>query len=499
MVQETSPIRFKEYVAIRNDFILKKDEDQIILYPLDFIESKFITINPFYGFVLSLLDGTRKFSDVKADFNQYFPNCEQDLEDLLTSLDTTIRKYPTQSGIGKDGLYLMSDEPITQSCSYDPREFIVSADKFRDRSLDIRNKKRLKTPICLMAFFTDQCQTNCIYCYAHRKREPEMSLENWKKIIQQMKALDIKLISLDGGDVIARKDGIDFLEELVKNDILFLLSTKGHFTKEHVRRLMDAGFKNKVRYVGERKVQLSVDAWDDEKVKVITGNPNFKKNITETFDNFMEVGISPKVKGVLMPYNVDQMYKIVEFFYARGARRFQFVKYARSFFRHKDEYFMNEEAINEAKIQLEKIHSQFPDIDISDDLNQMDLGGNWSLDLKKQVWTNRSGCGGGWTMLGIAPNGRAILCEQMKQEESYYVGDLNRQTIMEVWNGKEMLDFIYPPRDKFKNTICETCDEFEPCHWEKGYCYRNAFFSYGTVYDAPPNCYKQMKLGLRLN
>jgi len=498
MDKKVSPLRFKDYVSIRNDFVLKKDDEQIIIYPLDFIESKFIVLNPFTGFVLSLIDGTRKFAEIKADYQTYFPDCGQELEDVLADLDDMVRKNATQSGIGKEGLFDQSNQPIMHSCRYDPREFVVSAERFKQRSQDLRSRKRLKSPICVMAFFTDQCQTNCIYCYAHRKREPEMTLENWKKIIRQMSDLDIKLISLDGGDVIARKDGIDFLEELVKAELLFLLSTKGRFTKEHVSRLMDAGFQNKVRYIGERKVQLSVDAWDDEKVKLITGNAAFKDNITETFDNFINVGIQPKIKGVLTPLNVDQMYKIVEFFYPRGARRFQFVKYTRSFFRHQDGFFMDEKSIEQAKIQLHKICSRYPGIDISEDLDQMDIGGNGPQDQKKQMWASRSGCGGGWSMLGIAPNGRAILCEQMKQEEEFYVGDLNSQSIMEVWNGKAMTDFIYPERTKFKNTICEDCDEFELCHWEKGYCYRNAYFSYGTVYDAPPNCYRQTKLGLRL-
>ncbi len=499
MGTETKPRQFKDFIAIRNDFILKKDDDQIILYPLDFIESNFFTLSPFQGFVLSLLDGTKKFAEIKAEFQFYFPDAQHSLEDILAGIDNLVQSNPTQSGIGREGLYLKSDHPISFSYHYNPRDFMVPVDEYNRRRQDLRTRKRLRNPICVMAFYTDQCQTNCIYCYAHRKREPEMSLENWKKVIRQMVGLDIKLISLDGGDVIARKDGIDFLEELVKADLLFLLSTKGYFSREHVARLVDAGFRNKVRFVSERKVQLSVDAWDDEKVKLITGSSVFKKNIIQTFDNFMEAGIQPKIKGVLMPYNVDQISKIVDYFYPRGARRFQFVKYTRSFFRHQDPLFMDAASIEQARIQIQETLSRYPDIELTEDLEQIDSSSNRMPDLKKQLWAKRSGCSGGWCMLGIAPNGRAILCEQMSQEEAFYVGDLNQQSITEVWTGKGIMDFLYPDREKFKNTICEHCDEFEACHWEQGYCYRNAYFSYGTIYDAPPLCPKQMKPGLRLN
>ena len=56
---------------------------------------------------------------------------------------------------------------------------------------------------------------------------------------------------------------------------------------------------------------------------------------------------------------------------------------------------------------------------------------------------------GGWALSMEYVSGKTL--EQMIQEEAYYVGDLNRQTIMEIWNGREMLDFIYPQRDKFKD------------------------------------------------
>jgi radical SAM protein with 4Fe4S-binding SPASM domain len=86
----------------------------------------------------------------------------------------------------------------------------------------------------------------------------------------------------------------------------------------------------------------------------------------------------------------------------------------------------------------------------------------------------------------------------MIQDEPFYVGDLNNQSIMEVWTGERMLNFIYPARDKFVGTICYDCEDFEVCHWEKGYCYRNAYFSYGTIFEAPPLCPKQDRPGLRL-
>lgn len=499
MSTTANPKSFKEFVALRNDFVLKKDGNRIILYPLDCVESSFFVLDPLQGFVLSLLDGTRRFSDIVADFHAFFPYATDSLSNILQPLDGMIKRSPTQSGIGSEGLFQESDLPIECSFRHDPREFIVSVQRFNETMNNIREAKRLATPINIMAFFTHKCQTNCMYCYAQRNRTQEMSLDQWRQIIQQMQYLDIKLISLDGGDPIARHDGIDFLEDLVKADLLFLLSTKGFFSRESVRRLVDAGFRQKIRYVCERKVQLSVDAWDDEKSAIITGNPRFKDNISKTFDNFMNVGIVPKIKSVLMPINADQPLRIVEYFYPRGARRFQFVRYTRSFFNHRDTFFFDDRSIRIAQNQMEEICSRYPDVDLTENIISTTFY-HPAMDraLRQRIWSGRSGCGGGWSMLGIAPNGRAILCEQMVQDEPYCVGDLTRQSITDVWRCDEMLGFIYPTRDKFIGTVCYDCEDFEACHWEKGYCYRDAYFSYATVYQAPPLCPKQCMPGLRL-
>jgi radical SAM protein with 4Fe4S-binding SPASM domain len=103
-------------------------------------------------------------------------------------------------------------------------------------------------------------------------------------------------------------------------------------------------------------------------------------------------------------------------------------------------------------------------------------------------WSTRAGCSAGRTNLGIAPNGRAVLCEQMPLIEPYFVGDLAKQSISEVWNSDELATFVYPPQERFVGTACFTCEDFAYCVHELGYCFRDALFAFNRLHAPPPTC-----------
>ena len=148
--------------------------------------------------------------------------------------------------------------------------------------------------------------------------------------------------------------------------------------------------------------------------------------------------------------------------------------------------FLTAEQKAEFRRQYEEILDDYPDADCWQDVVPLSPSEGPPAMDRETSWKLRKGCGGGWLSLAISSDGRAFLCEQMRLIDEFVVGDLRRQSIMDVWNSPALLDFIFPPRSKFEETICYECDEFEKCMWEQGRCYRDAYFSYGTVYDSPP-------------
>lgn len=186
---------------------------------------------------------------------------------------------------------------------------------------NVKRRFRLRAPINVYTVTTHRCHTDCLYCYADRKKTAEMPLSRWRELIAEMARLGIRLCSPDNGETFARKDGIDILECMIEHKMHFLLSTKAHLTRDIVGRLFEAGFKEKINGVIDRPVQLSVDAVDNDIAKRILNVRKPRVDLAaDTFANFMHHGIMPIIKCVVTGLNYDQIRRIVDYFYPRGAR-----------------------------------------------------------------------------------------------------------------------------------------------------------------------------------
>ncbi|RFB83099.1 radical SAM protein [Rhizobium leguminosarum bv. trifolii] len=493
-----------QFVAVRRDFVLTKDGDRPILYPLDYINTHIHFLTPIQGLALSLLDGASRFSEIEIFFHHLFPDAEAGtLAETLSSVDALVRATVSPAGIGAHGVLEIADAPITKAIRVDPRCFVIDPRAYSRVMEGVKTRFRLKAPINLYTVFTHRCQTDCLYCYADRriKRGKEMHLARWRELIDEAAAMGVRMCSPDNGDTFVRPDGIDFLNLLVEHKMLFLLSTKAFLDRDAVERLVDAGFKEKINGVVERPVQLSFDAADEDlNSRLLNVKIPRTEMAARTFESFMVFGIQPIIKAVITGINVDQPKKIVDFFYPFGARTFSFVRYARSFHRHSDDLFVTGAHHATLANQFEAIRAEYPDIKVIENLSQAPAPtGELTPERKQEIWRQRIGCGGGWHALGIGPDGGAFLCEQMAYEERFLVGNARRQSLREIWTGSRLLNFIYPSRRQFSGSCCETCPSFERCMWEKGRCYRDAYFSYGSVHTTPPLCPSNDKQGVRLS
>lgn len=488
------------FTALRREFVLKADGGRAILYPLDYMNTNIHILKPIQGFALSLMNGRARFSELDQLFRTLFPDSPTSLHDILVAADAMVRANPSMAGLGADGLIEVSDAPIAHAPQLDARGFIMGSDDFNAVMGDLKQRYRLETPINVYTVTTHRCQTDCLYCYADRKTLPEMPLGRWREIIAEMAGLGIRLCSPDNGDTFARKDGVELIACMLQHKMHFLLSTKAHLSKDAIGRLVEAGLTEKVNGVIDRPVQLSIDSVDEPVGMRLLNikKPRHAKNV-ETFQNFMSFGIMPIVKCVVTGLNADQPLRIVEHFHALGARSFTFVRYTRSFHRHTDDLFLEPRHFELLARQFAEIRERFPDILLNENMSTAPAKPRQlTPEIKQQLWDGRIGCGGGWHTLGIGPDGKAFLCEQMAYEEPYFVGDASTQGIMEIWNGPRMMDFIHPGRDRFAGSTCATCGGFESCMWEKGRCYRDAYYAYGTIYTAPPLCPKNDRPGIRL-
>ncbi|MGQ9456377.1 MAG: radical SAM/SPASM domain-containing protein [Armatimonadota bacterium] len=92
---------------------------------------------------------------------------------------------------------------------------------------------------------TTRCQANCIHCSAarHKRKDvPELSTDEWKKVIREAEKLGVVSVVFTGGEPLLRPDIFELIEWVDKNEAVALMFTNGMLlTEENVRKLAKAG------------------------------------------------------------------------------------------------------------------------------------------------------------------------------------------------------------------------------------------------------------------
>jgi radical SAM protein with 4Fe4S-binding SPASM domain len=341
-----------------------------------------------------------------------------------------------------------------------------------------------------MIAFTNRCSCNCRYCYAQKKRCEEADISQWREVFDECADNETYLVDIAGGDIFSRDDSLDILHEMVSRDFTFFVSTKSYLSSNVAEQLAEMGIGiDRAPHIN-RKVQVSVDSADDSIASYLVQKPGYLKIATQTTENLIAAGIYPRIKSVLTSHNADAPAGIVRHFTQLGVDDFDFVLYSRSYYRHDDSLFLSRGQKMVLHEMATALNSEFPSIHMT---IQDETTSGKPLNMTCEQWEERAVCSGGRSNMLIQPNGDVTLCDQTPHEPRFVVGNVFSQGIMEVWKSQTLEQFLYPDREKFAESVCYDCPEFDRCMQYKGYCYRDALFYYGSIYDAPPECPWQEK------
>ncbi len=477
-----------EYYAYRDPaWILRNDTHYLLLYKSAPLQNMHFKLTWVPSCLLQLINGERTVRELAAAFKVIF-----DLE-----------SYSLAKKLVESVVYnLNSTEPVIRFMPiprpddiHDRRDYFIQPENYSP------NGYRLRQPKNITLMPTNRCQTDCIYCSADRHdrlASQELPIRRWLTLVDEIAYLKIGQVEITGGDPLVRRDIVELYESLMQNQIYFFVSTKCRVTSEFARRLKSGGFDEHLPTGARRQFQLSIDSHRPETLSKMTGNANYFEIAKRNIEVFQENGIRPTIKTVMTPYNYEDIESMLCFYSALGVNTFNFVLYSRSYFKHGDDLFLNaEQKRSLAEFFKGARFDQFRRLDVT---YQDDFGDRDDTDrrLTPESWRKRASCTGGFSSLTVIYNGDVLLCEQMPQTDEFVFGNIAESPLTEIWNSEKIADFIYAKREKFAGTVCADCDEFDLCHYEKGYCYRDSLFNYGTVCDAPPNCPKQSRPAKRL-
>jgi len=472
-----------DILSIKQNWVLRNDHDYLLLYLRSTNESRNWILNPIQAYIISLIDGDTEYKDLIYQVSTIFKVDEKKAKKII---DDHIK------------IFNSVDDIICRLNGYSINK-IKTSDYFIDiEKYNIPQNNRLRIPTKIGLFVSPKCMADCIYCYADRRidhNKKELSYQEWVKIIDM--CIDEKIYNLDilGGDPLADVKSFKVVLYLLSKGIETFLSTKCEVTEGILSFLVDHGFSEKT-VNGHHTLQISIDSVNPSKADLLSGAHNFLKRCERSVANCIHFGISPKLKTVLTSLNYNEIEDIIKYFAKQGVKDFHFVQYGISHFKYREDLYLNNDQKYKIHDISQRINAHFTDmaIVIQDELPQEDI----NLTDKKQAWSKRARCTGGYSSMVITPVGDVIPCEQMPQEPPYILSNVKNKSIKTIWDNPKFNTFLFPDRSKFKGTVCEQCDDFDKCHLEAGFCYRDSFLAYETVFEAPPNCPKQIRQGRRL-
>lgn len=476
---------------------LKRSGDWNLLCRYAVGQADYSIVSPLVGATLSLMDGRLAFRHLCL-IVQYAHGLES-----LESAKEFVTKVILATNKECDAVVAMTPELEPFVIKMDPLQFTFETSKSQEQT-------RPAAPLSLNLMFSNESEPNCSYFQSQPRYVPEntlLSTKRWKEIIKEAKTLGIEQVTLSGGDPLYRKEALVLIAELIAQDMLFQLPTKCLITEEIADRLVEVGMNKPVnQYL--RELQLTMDAPPESVVKTAADSESLSMAV-QSIRNVLARGFNLRVKAIATPINASQIYQWIKQLVDIGVTQITVAAYTKTY-GIKDE---NLSLSSQDKIlvahQCERARINFPELSLrtsgigpatgaetesqpASALRQGPIEISVEIDEQQvekiRYWKSRAQCAGGRTSMTITPDGKVILCDTVPQDEPFFVGDVSTQSLLEVWNSESLLSFAYPTREKFKGSVCYDCENLEECQRKSGHCFRDSYFSFGTIFGPAANC-----------
>jgi mycofactocin radical SAM maturase len=162
-------------------------------------------------------------------------------------------------------------------------------------------KRGLDAPICLTWELTYACNLECIHCLSSSgRRDPrELSTEEAKRVIDELRRLQVFYVNIGGGEPMIRRDFFDLVDYSVASGVGVKFSTNGTFIDARTARRLAA-----TQYLD---LQISLDGTDAATNDAVRGAGSYATAL-RAMNHLADAGFGPfKISVVVTRHNVDQL------------------------------------------------------------------------------------------------------------------------------------------------------------------------------------------------
>lgn len=329
----------------------------------------------------------------------------------------------------------------------------------------------LSAPLRVFLDYTYECNMRCKHCFTSsgNKKNAELSLNEKKKIINQMVDMGSYRISLAGGEPLTSKDFFTFVEYARNKEIDVSFTTNGTLiTKDVIDQLNNLQI---------RTVTVSLDGANEEDNDIIRGKGSFNKVLKNLglLSEFYEGSVA--LRMTMMKHNIGKADDFIRLAEKYGCKKVKFNAMRLT---------------GRAEDNLEFLLSPSEYVDF---VHRMELRNNLGVHNKVKMVLPLNpfqkdtydyieelgfGCVAGKDCMSISPEGFVRPCSQL--DFSYSDGNCKTSSLMDIWENGAVFNSY---RFLEGNSECKNCEVYDKC---RGGCRYRALQA-GDINGIDPYCY----------
>lgn len=474
--------------SFNTDYVLWHDEKRTFIIQRyesnDSTRGWISIIHPIQAMILSFFSVERPFDEVLYNLAAFLNQTPEDAQAMIAPFVNNKEPFQTHYGesifnFPKNILLETQHNNVQNAREYIPKDFMFD-------ELDFKSKRMYSSPLNITWMPSNNCVTNCIYCYADRQtKSTTMPLSRVKEIILEAKALDVFRFGMVGGEIFAFPQWYELISFIKQHGfIVDRLSTKIPLTHEEVKKL---------KHAGVRQMQISLDTLvPDTLCKILRVSASYVDKIKDTVRFFCEEGFDTTIASVITTDNCDMenMLSVYEFLRTlKGISNWGLRPAFPSIYKNNSSDFTPTAKQMYELFDLCEPLKAGVKFSISYDKTFLERGYNEAKGGSCHF--KGAECSANRSHIFILPDGKVTLCEQLYWKPHFIIGDLSKQTIKEVWHGERAMWFANLATEQLQDdNPCKTCGLFDDCYRNMNRCWAEVMKAYGDDYwDYPdPRC-----------
>ncbi len=327
---------------------------------------------------------------------------------------------------------------------------------------------------------TLKCNMNCLHCgsKAGRPRENELTLDECLDVAQQLIDMDLKFITLIGGEIFLKDGWEQVAKKFVDNGVYTNIITNAYNLGEKQYE--------QLRNSGIQQVGISVDGMEAVHNK-IRRNPHSFENVLKTLDRLREEDFYTEAITTLTDLNFDDLEDMYNLFVNKGVEiwQLQLASPMGNAAKHTELLLDPKKVPLITKFIKNKNEDKKMLLVAGDNLGYFDENEHYIRGVDPKEKPEFPGCQAGKFVVGIDSVGNVKGCESLQSDE-FIEGNLRERSLYDIWNDENAFAYNRKMTPGMLAGKCASCDKAEIC---AGGCRQLSNFTSGNKYESVYCCY----------